>query len=96
MAANKTPTPDCLLRLIQQAGEQEKQLLPKGKPARGRPLFFGTKSFLLLAVCAVVLRSFKAAEQERLLLCDLRLRNFLGFERVSPRKTIAQSESVVV
>jgi hypothetical protein len=90
MATNQTPTPDCLLRLIQQAQEHYKQPLPKGKPSRGRPLFFETKSFLLLAVCAVVLRCFKAAELERLLLRDSLLRTTLGFERVPHRKTIAR------
>jgi hypothetical protein len=90
MATNQTPPPDCLLRLIQQAHEHYKQPPPKGKPARGRPLFFDTESFLLLALCAVILRSFKAAELERLLLCDTLLCTALGFERVPHRKTIAR------
>jgi hypothetical protein len=90
MATNQTPPPDCLLRLIQQADEHYKQPLPGGKPSRGRPLFFDTKSFFLLAVCAVILRSFKAAELERLLLRDTLLRTSLGFERVPHRKTIAR------
>jgi hypothetical protein len=90
MATNQTPTPDCLLRLIQQAHEHYKQLPARGKPARGRPLFFDTKSFFLLAVCAVILRCFKAAELERLLLRDNLLRATLGFERVPHRKTIAR------
>lgn len=90
MATNQTPPPDCLLRLIQQADEHYKQLPPRGKPSRGRPLFFETKSFFLLAVCAVILRCFKAAELERLLLRDGLLRTSLGFERVPHRKTIAR------
>jgi hypothetical protein len=90
MATNQTPTPDCLLRLIQQAQEHYKQPPPKGKPSRGRPLFFDTQSFFLLAVCAVILRSFKAAELERLLLCDTLICKALGFERVPHRKTIAR------
>jgi hypothetical protein len=45
-----------LLRLIQQAHEHYKQLQPRGKPSRGRPLFFDTRSFFLLAV---VLRSIQ-------------------------------------
>lgn len=90
MATNQTPPPDCLLRLIQQADEHYKQPLRKGKPERGRPLFFDTKSFFLLAVCAVILRSFKAAELERLLLRDALLRTTLGFARTPHRKTIAR------
>jgi hypothetical protein len=90
MATNQTPPPDCLLRLIQQADEHYKQLPARGKPARGRPLFFDTKSFLLLAVCAVILRCFKASELERLLLRDRLLRATLGFERTPHRKTIAR------
>ncbi|HEX8653310.1 MAG TPA: hypothetical protein VF708_21020 [Pyrinomonadaceae bacterium] len=90
MATNQTPPPDCLLRLIQQAQEHYKQLPPRGKPSRGRPLFFDTKSFFLLAVCAVVLRCFKAAELERLLLRDALLCSALGFERRPHRKTIAR------
>lgn len=82
MATNQTPPPDCLLRLIQQADEHYKQPLPEGKPARGRPLLFETRSFLLLAICAVILRCFKAAELERLLLRDDLLRATLGFARV--------------
>jgi hypothetical protein len=90
MATNQTPSPDCLLRLIQQADEHYKQLPPGGKPARGRPLFFDTRSFFLLAICALILRSFKAAELERLLLRDLSLRSTLGFSRMPHRKTIAR------
>jgi len=90
MATDQTPSPDCLLRLIQQAAEHYKQLPPGGKPLRGRPLFFDTKSFFLLAVCAVVLRCFKAAELERLILRDASLRHALGFDRTPHRKTIAR------
>jgi hypothetical protein len=90
MATNQTPLPDCLLRLIQQASEHYKQPPPEGKLARGRPQFFDTKSFLLLALCAVILRSFKAAELERLLLRDTSIRKALGFARVPHRKTIAR------
>src|ERR1044072_7811337 len=90
MATNQTPPPDCLLRLIQQASEHYKQPPPEGKLARGRPQFFDTKSFLLLALCAVILPSFKAAELERLLVCASSLRHALGFARVPHRKTIAR------
>ncbi|MBA3242689.1 MAG: hypothetical protein H0T60_15800 [Acidobacteria bacterium] len=90
MATNQTPSPDCLLRLIQQADEHYKQLPPGGKPARGRPLLFDTKSFFLLSVCAVVLRCFKGAELERLILRDASLRHALGFARTPHRKTIAR------
>jgi hypothetical protein len=90
MATNQTPSPDCLLRLMQRADEHYKEPLPGGKPSRGRPLFFDTKSFFLLAICAVILRSFKAAELERLLLCDASLRGTLGFSRTPHRKTIAR------
>jgi hypothetical protein len=90
MATNQTPPPDCLLRLVQQAHEHYKQPLPEGKLSRGRPLLFDTKSFLLLAICAVILRCFKAAELERLLRRDTLLRTTLGFERAPHRKIIAR------
>jgi hypothetical protein len=90
MATNQTPSPDCLLRLMQQADEHYKEPPPGGKLSRGRPLFFDTKSFFLLTICAVILRSFKAAELERLLLCDASLRSILGFSRTPHRKTIAR------
>jgi len=45
-------------------------------------------SFLLLAVVAVTLRTFKGLELRRLLEKDARLRQALGFERVPHRRTL--------
>jgi hypothetical protein len=54
----------------------------------GRPRTYTGLSFLLLAVVAVTLRTFKGLELRRLLEKDARLRQELGFERVPHRRTI--------
>jgi hypothetical protein len=54
----------------------------------GRPRTYSGLSFLLLAVVAVTLRTFKGLELRRLLEKDTRLRQELGFERVPHRRTL--------
>jgi hypothetical protein len=54
----------------------------------GRPRTYSGLSFLLLAVAAVTLRTFKGLELRRLLEKDARLRHELGFARVPHRRTI--------
>ena len=54
----------------------------------GRPRTYSGLSFLLLAVVAVTLRTFKGWELRRLLEKDTRLRQELGFARVPHRRTI--------
>jgi hypothetical protein len=57
-------------------------------PKRGRPRTYSGLSFLLLAVVAVTLRTFKERELFRLLSKDAGLRETLGFARVPHRRTI--------
>lgn len=80
--------PDHLLALLQQALEHYQQ--PAAVRKRGRPRTYSALSFLLLAVTAVVLRTFDAIELERLLLSDARLRAACRLAQVPHRKTIAR------
>lgn len=81
--------PDGLFRLIQQVKENY-VVLPPRKPKRGKPRFYSGLSFLLLAVVAVALRTFKDAELHRLLEHDPSLQNELGFQRLPHRTTIGR------
>jgi hypothetical protein len=78
--------PDGLLALIQQARELYEEPPPERK--RGRPRAYTGLSFLLLAVTAVALRTFRGAELHRLLCRDEGLRQALGFQAVPHRTTI--------
>jgi hypothetical protein len=81
-----TPNPDGLLTIIQQVKECYKEL-PQ-KPKRGHPRRYPGLSFLLLAVVAVIMRTFKDRELHRMLLQDAVLREALGFEQIPHRRTI--------
>ena len=81
-----TQRPDGLLALIQQAREHYEEPPPERK--RGRPRNYTGLSFLLLAVTAVALRTFRGAELHRLLRRDEALRQALGFHTVPHRTTI--------
>jgi hypothetical protein len=81
-----TQLPDGLLTLIQQAREYYLEPPPQSK--RGKPRTYSGLSFLLLAVVAVTLRTFKASELHRLLLRDAALRRALEMEAVPHRTTI--------
>lgn len=78
--------PDGSLLLIQQAREHYRE--PPGKRKRGKPRTYCGLSFLLLAVVAVSLRTFKGAELHRLLSRDTALLTALGFITVPHRTTI--------
>jgi hypothetical protein len=78
--------PDALLRIIEQV--KEYYVDPPPKRQRGRPRTFSERAFLLLAVVAVVLRTFKPQELHTLLGKDPSLRQVLGFVRVPHRRTI--------
>jgi len=78
--------PDHLLLLVQQVESHYTELLTKSK--RGRPRTYSALSFLLLAVVAVTLRTFKGLELQRLLEKDKLLRQALGFHSVPHRRTI--------
>src|SRR5918992_1668663 len=81
-----TQRPDGLLALIQQAREHYEEPPPERK--RGRPRTYSARSFLLLAVTAVALRTFRGAELHRLLCRDAALRQALGFALVPHRTTL--------
>jgi len=79
-------SPDALLRIIEQVSEYYAEL--PATHQRGRPRTFSGRTFLLLAVVAVVLRTFKPQELHPLLAKDARMREALGFCRVPHRRTI--------
>src|SRR5215212_322309 len=86
MCQHSSHAPDRLLLLLQQVRSHYTEPPPEGKP--GRPRTYSGLSFLLLAVAAVTLRTFKGLELRRLLEKDARLRQELGFARVPHRRTI--------
>jgi hypothetical protein len=86
MNQHTTQPPDALLKLIQQV--RESYYVQPQIPKRGRPRTYSGLSFLLLAVAAVALRTFKERELFRLLSQDAGLRERLGFARVPHRRTI--------
>lgn len=77
---------DELLRLLQKISEHYQPPPPVGK--RGRRQEFSEHSFLLLAVVAVVTRTFADAELWRLLQADAQLLSHCGFSRTPHRTTI--------
>jgi hypothetical protein len=84
----KLDSPDALLKIVEQVKEYYAEPPPTGQ--RGRPRTFSGRTFLLLAVVAVVLRTFKPQELRTLLVKDDGLRQALGFERVPHRRTLAR------
>ena len=77
---------DDLLQLLQKISEHYQPLPTRCK--RGRVPHFSDLSFLLLAVAAVVTKTFADAELFRLLQTDSKLRATCGFARVPHRTTI--------
>jgi hypothetical protein len=86
MSQHTPQPPDALLKLLQQVSDCycEQPLTRR----RGRPRTYSALSFLLLAVAAVALRTFRERELHRLLVGDESLRTALGFRRVPHRRTI--------
>jgi hypothetical protein len=82
----KLDSPDALLKIVEQVKEYYAE--PPPTCQRGRPRTFSGRAFLLLAVVAVVLRTFKPQELHTLLVKDDGLRQRLGFSRVPHRRTI--------
>jgi hypothetical protein len=83
---NQPLSPDALLRIVEQV--KEYYVEPPPTRQRGRPRTFSGRAFLLLAVVAVVLRTFKPQELRALLVKDDGLCQRLGFSRVPHRRTI--------
>jgi hypothetical protein len=86
MSQHTTQPPDALLKLLQQVSDCYCAQPPTRK--RGRPRTYSALSFLLLAVAAVALRTFKERELHRLLVEDESLRAALGFASVPHRRTV--------
>jgi hypothetical protein len=87
-------SPDALLRIIEQVKEYYED--PPPRRQRGRPRTFSGRAFLLLAMVAVVLRTFKPQELHRLLAKDAGLREALGFCRIPHRRTIERRLSATL
>ena len=80
--------PDHLLFLLQQATDNYQSIAARRKV--GRPPTYAALSFLLLAMTAVVLRTFDEIELHRLLLADADLLTACGFPQPPHRKTIGR------
>ncbi len=90
MDTNHSPADsDALLSLIQRTKENY-QLPPPPPRRRGKQRDFSARSFLLLAVVGVVLRTFRDRELHKLLTRDDGLRQALEFGRVPHRTTIGR------
>lgn len=86
MSHHNSQAPDYLLPLVQQVKSTYIQPDLPRKP--GRPRTYSGVSFLLVAVVAVTLRTFKGLELQRLFTQDARLRREIGWDKVPHRKTI--------
>src|SRR5262245_46825451 len=91
MDNNLTPAenPDALLILIERVKENY-QAPPPSPPRRGKKRDFSALSFLLLAVVAVSMRTFRDIELRKLLEKDERLRRAMGFKRIPHRTCIGR------
>lgn len=90
MATNQLPlNPDALLSLVERVKENY-QPPPPAPVKRGKQRDFSALSFLLLAVVAVTMRTFRASELRQLLQKDARLREALAFTRVPHRTTLGR------
>ena len=86
--------PDHLLLLLQQATDNYQSIVCPRKV--GRPPTYSALSFLLLAITAVVLRTFDEIELYRLLAGDNRLLSACGFPPPPHRKTIGRRLAALV
>ena len=86
--------PDALLKLLQQV--KDCYCLPPVARKRGRPRTYSALSFLLLAVAAVALRTFKERELHRLLSRDAALRDAMDFSSVPHRRTIERRMQALI
>src|SRR5438270_5006886 len=86
MSHQNSQAPDYLLRLVQQV--KSTYIQPDLPRKLGRPRTYSGLSFLLVAVVAVTLRTFKGLALQRVFTQDARLRREIGWEKVPHRKTI--------
>lgn len=96
MATNQLPTdPDALLSLVERVKENDQTPSPV-PPKRGKQRDFAGRSFLLLAVVAVTMRTFRDSELRKLLEKDACLCQALEFTRVPHRTTIGRRLTALV
>lgn len=89
MCQHTSTDSDALLSLLQQVKENYQEP-PPVPPKRGKQRDFSAFSFLLLAVVAITLRTFRGSELRKLLEQDAGLRRALGFSRTPHRTTIGR------
>src|SRR5262249_5398013 len=90
MDTNQTPTnPDALLSLVERIKENYQEP-PPSPPKCGKKRDFSALSFLLLAVVAISMRTFRDSELRKLLEKDEKLRQAMGFQRVPHRTCIGR------
>lgn len=89
MCQHTSTDSDALLSLIQQVKENYQEP-PPSPPKRGKQRDFSALSFLLLAVVAVTMRTFRDSELCKLIEQDERLRRALSFARVPHRTSIGR------
>lgn len=82
-------SPDALLSIVEKV-KAHYQPPPSGRRKRGKQRTYSGLSFLLLAVVAVCLRTFKDSELHKLLSQDDSLRQALGLVRLPHRTTIGR------
>lgn len=88
MTNEKRPlTPDALTKILADIKNHHQ---PQPGVKRGAPFHFLELSFLMLAVTAVTLRTFKDSELQRLLRQDAGLLETMGFSRIPHRVTIGR------
>jgi len=94
MSQHTPQPPDALLKLLQQV--KDCYSVQPTTRKRGRPKTYSALSFLLLAVAAVALRTFKERELHRLLSRDAALRVAMDFARVPHRRTIERRMQALI
>ena len=94
MSQHTPQPPDALLKLLQQV--KDCYSVQPTTRKRGRPRTYSALSFLLLAVAAVALRTFKERELHRLLSRDAALREAMEFRSVPHRRTIERRMQALI
>ncbi len=94
MSQHPPQPPDALLKLLQQV--KDCYCVQPAARKRSRPGTYSALSFLLLAVAAVALRTFKERELHRLLSRDAALRDAMDFRSVPHRRTIERRMQALV
>jgi len=91
---NTPQRPDGLLELVQKV--KENYIKPTPVRKRGKPRKYSALSILLIAVVAVVMKTFKSAELHRLISKDEKLRKEVELEELPDRTTIGRRLETVL